>query len=339
MGLTQEVDNNRKVMSNVRFETLRLLQSGLTVTQLAKVRKVSRASVYKVINTLLEIGYLETIDNSYSLTLKGIEGLHSFVGLRYNLRQHNFHIKFKVLESPKNWDKKRNEFRKLPYFNKRIKLKNNEQDLFNYGSLMIKTTTKHIIVKIPTIYAKDIEEATLQTFDILESTYPKIEKLFKVKLIKNYKACVEVICQEYARLNDVLAKMYRAEGKQLLITGDDGKIWMITDKSFNGDEREYIHTNKAPEDEEAISKSMNILRDNPTIMQDNKKEIVNLKGVFPAMKEYNENIKLHTSVNLENKELLKQNIQLSKINQDLSRQQLETNKQMKNLLLKLNNKL
>lgn len=200
------------------------------------------------------------------------------------------------MDSPKNWDKKRNEFRKLPYFNKRIKLKNNEQELFNYGSLTIKTTTKHVIIKIPTIYAKDITEATLQTFDIIESTYPKIENLFKIKLVKNYKACMEVVCQEYARLNDVLAKIYNKRGDQLLITGDDGKIWMITDKSFNGDEREYIHTEKAPEDEEAISKSMNILRDNPTIMNDNRKEIINLKGVFPVMEEYNKNLKLHIRV-------------------------------------------
>jgi len=296
MGLTKRVDNNTPELSGVRFETLRLIQSGLTITQLSKARKVSRASVYKVINALLDNGLLEKIDDSYSLTSKGLEGLHSFVGLRYNLRQHNFHVKFKVLESPKNWDKRRNEFRKLPYFNKRIRLKNNEQDLFNYGSLMIKTTTKHIIIKIPTVYAENIEEATLQQFDILESTYPKIEKLFGVKLIKNYKACMEVVCQEYARLNDVLAKMYRAEGKQLLITGDDGKIWMITDKSFNGDEREYIHPNKAPEDEPAISTAMNILRDSPTIMKDNKEELANLKGVFPAMSEYNKNLKLHIKV-------------------------------------------
>ena len=62
MGLTHRVDNKGEVMSVVRFEILRLLQSGLTITQLAKARKVSRSSVYKVINALLDAGYLETID-------------------------------------------------------------------------------------------------------------------------------------------------------------------------------------------------------------------------------------------------------------------------------------
>ena len=280
MGLTHRVDSKAKVLSDPRFRILRGIQSGLTITQISKFRKVSRASVYKVINGMLNEGLLEKTDLSYGLTHLGIQGLHSFVGLRHNLRQHNFHIKFKVLEHPRNWDKKRNEFRKLPYFNSVIKLKNNEQELFNYGNLTIKTTTKSIIVKIPTIYAKNIEDATIQTFGILETTYPKIEKLFGIKLIKNYKACAEVICQEYAKLDDELAKIYNKRGDQLLITGEDGKIWMITDKSFKGDEREYIHTEKAPEDEDAISKSMNILRDEPTIMKDNQREIGQAIGLI-----------------------------------------------------------
>ncbi len=290
MGLTHKVDSKGKVLSDPRFRTLRGLQSGANITDIARFRKVSRASVYKVINAMLKEGLIEKTDLSYGLTSLGIQGLHSFVGLRYNLRQHNFHIKFKVLEHPKNWDKKRNEFRKLPYFNKLIKLKNNEQELFNYGSLLIKTTTKSIIVKIPTIYAKNITDATAQTFGILESTYPKIEKLFGVKLIKNYKACVEIVCQEYARLDDELAKIYNKRGEQLLITGEDGKIWMITDKSFKGDEREYIHTEKAPEDEEAISKSMNILRDEPEIMKDNQKHI---GMAFDAIGQNAKNVSFH----------------------------------------------
>ena len=113
MGLTLRVDKHGLELSNVRFRILRGLQSGMNVTDLARVRKVSRASLYKVINSLISTGLLERIDKSYSLTTRGIEDLHSLVGLRYNLRQHNFHVKFKVLEHPKNWDKKRNEFRKL----------------------------------------------------------------------------------------------------------------------------------------------------------------------------------------------------------------------------------
>jgi len=312
MGLTQRVDNKAKTLSKPRFEILRSLQSGLNITDISRVRKVSRTSVYKIINSLMKIGFLERVGYSYTITTKGIEGLHSFVGLRYNLRQHNFSIKFKVLESPKNWEKKRNEFRKLPFFNRTLKLRNNEQQLLNYGNLTIRTTTKSIIIKIPTIYAKTLDLAILQTFDILETTYPKIENLFKVKLVKNYKSTMQIISQEYAILDDALARVYSKRDEQLLITGSDGKIWMITDKSFKGDEREYIHTTKAPDDEEAISQSLNILREEPQIMKENQKQIANLNGVFPAMKEYNKNLKLHIKVQeaqLETQNELKELIQ------------------------------
>ncbi len=314
MGLTQRVDSKALEVSKTQFEVLRLLQSNLTITQISISRKVSRASVYKVIKTLIHKGYLEKIDKSFSLTTKGIEGLHSFVGLRYKLRQHNFHVKFKVLDAPKNWAKKRNEFRKLPYFNKRIKLKNNEQELFNYGALTIKTTTKSIIIKIPTIYAKNIDEATLQTFGIIESTYPKIENLFKVKLVKNYKSCMEVVCQEFANLNDVLARIYNKRGEQLLITGEDEKIWMITDKSFNGDEREYVHPIKAADDEPAISTAMNILRDEPTIMKENQSKVNGhdkiLGKSMKVLEGYAEQIALHLRVEQKQEKHLKNQTKL-----------------------------
>jgi hypothetical protein len=111
---------------------------------------------------------------------------------------------------------------------------------------------------------------------------------------------MEVVCQEYARLNDVLAKMYNQKGEQLLITGEDGKIWMITDRSFKVDEREYIHPNKAPEDEPAISTAMNILRDDPTIMKENQGKINNhdkvLEKSMKVLEGYAEQIALHLRV-------------------------------------------
>jgi hypothetical protein len=84
---------------------------------------------------------------------------------------------------------------------------------------------------------------------------------------------MEIICQEYANMQDELAKIYRKQGKNLLITGLDGKIWMITDASFNTDERELVHPIKAPDDQEAMNKAMNILREEPEIMKENQKDL------------------------------------------------------------------
>lgn len=248
-----------------RYMTLKYIQEGLSISEIARARKVSRTAIYDILSTLNRKGLIRNPKRSiYELTEKGINTLHSFVALRYKLRQHNLHFKIKVLESPKNWEQKRNEIRQLPYFNKTLKLKNNEQDLFNYGKIQVKTTTKSVIIKVPTIYATDWEHAVIQAMQILEDTLFKIEKSFKIILVKDYKANITVISQEYARIQDALAKLYRKEGNRIYLSGEDGKIWLITDFSFSTDETEFIHPDKATDDVDAIAPFLNDLRKNPT---------------------------------------------------------------------------
>jgi hypothetical protein len=215
----------------------------------------------------------------YEITDKGMGALHSFVALRYKYRQHNLSVKIKVLESPKNWELKRNEIRFLPYFNKTIKLKNNEQELLNYGKLQIKTTSQSVIIKLPTIYAPDWENALVQAMQILEDSIYKIERLFRIVLIKPYKGNITFISQEYARLQDALAKRFRIEGNRLYLTGEDGKIWLITDFSFSTDELEYIHPNKATDDIDAIAPMLNDLRRNPTTFSEIREVVKELSLV------------------------------------------------------------
>lgn len=263
-----------------QFEVLKLIQEGLSISEIAKYRHVSRTAIYKVLATLNKKGLVRHPKYSiYELTTKGIKGLHSLVGLRYKLRQHNLHFKIKVLESPRNWELKRNEIRFMPYFNKIIKLKNNEQELLNFGRLQVKTTSKSLIIKIPTLYAKNWENAIIQAMSILEDNLFKFEKLFKIRLVKDYKANIKIISQEYAIIQDTLAKLYRAEGNRIYLTGEDGKIWLITDFSFSTDETEFIHTEKATDDVDAIAPFFNDLRKNPITFTDVREHIGELQGV------------------------------------------------------------
>ncbi len=281
-------------VDKTRYETLKMLQERHPISNIAKFRKVSRQSIYKVLKTLNNKGLIARPKRGiYELTDKGIKGLHSFVGLRYNLRQHNLHFKIKVLESPRNWEQRRNEIRFMPYHNRTIKLKNNDQDILNFGRLQVKTTTKSIIIKMPTIYGKDWEDAIIQAMQILEDSIYKIEGAFKINLIKNYKANIKIISQEYASIQDALAKLYRVEGNRIYLTGDDGKIWLITDFSFSTDELEYIHTEKATDDNDAIAPFLNDLRKNPTTMSEIK-EVV--KEVAEVQKSEAQNIIKHQKV-------------------------------------------
>jgi hypothetical protein len=172
--------------------------------------------------------------------------------------------------------------RQIPYFNKSIKLKNNEQDLFNYGKLQVKTTTQSVIIKMPTIYATDWEHAIIQAMSILEDSLFKIEKAFKILLVKDYKANITIISQEYARLQDALAKLYRQEKNRLYLTGEDGKIWLITDFSFSTDETEFIHTERATDDVDAIAPFLNDLRKNPTTLTEVREHVGELQGVVTS---------------------------------------------------------
>lgn len=258
-------------VENAMFETLKMLQQGHTITEISKYRKVTRQAVYKKIASLISKGLVIKDDYGvYNLTQKGIEGLHSLVGLRYKLRQHNLGIKLKILQAPKNWNLKRQELRQLPYFNKVIKLMNNEQELFNFGKLWVKTTSLSVLLKLPTIYAKSWETALIQAFSILEDKIPQLEKMFNIRLVKDFKNSMTIISNEYASIQDALAKIYRSEGNRLYLTGEDGKIWLITDLSFSTDELEYIHPNKATDDIDAIAPFLNDLRKNPTTITELK---------------------------------------------------------------------
>lgn len=256
-----------------RYETLKMLQEGLSISEIAKYRHISRQAVYDILSTMNKKGLVAHPKRSvYHLTDKGTHTLHSFVALRYKLRQHNLHFKINIQESPRNWEQKRKEIRFMPYYNKTLKLKNNEQELLNFGKLQIKTTSKSIIIKVPTIYAVDWESALIQAMQILEDSLYKIENLFKIRLVQDYKSNITIISNEYARIQDALAKLYRHEGNRIYLTGNDGKIWMITDFSFSTDELEFIHTTKATDDIDAIAPFFNDLRENPTTLSNIREE-------------------------------------------------------------------
>jgi DNA-binding PadR family transcriptional regulator len=283
-----------KRLYNPQFEVLKKLQEGYSITEISKYRKVSRQSVYEVLSSLNNKGLVTKLKRGcYDLTNKGIETLHSFVQLRYNLRQHNINFKIKILDSPKNWEKKRHIITQLPYFNKSIKLKNNEQELFNFGKVTIRTTTKSIILKIPTIYSKTTEEAVVQSFSCLYDIIPKIEKLFKISLIKDYKSNITIISQEYASLNDTLAKIYKKEGNNLYVTDELGKVWMITDFSFSNNETEFIDSNKSIDDTDAVIPMLNDLRNNPTTFSEVRESI---KGLLKIQEYQAVNIIKHQKV-------------------------------------------
>jgi DNA-binding PadR family transcriptional regulator len=291
------VKNNIDV-SGPQAEVLKGISEFLTIKEISKYRKTSRVAVYKIIKSLMKKGLLEKKDRGvYGLTNSGKEGLHSFIGLTHKLRQHNLSIKVEILESTKNWDKRREQIITMPYFNKRVKLRNNSYDLMRFGKMGLKITSKSVIFRLPTIYSESVDDCIVQAMDLLFQSISRVEDLLKIKLVKDYKSNITIISQEYARLNDSLAKLYRKEGNKIYITGDEGKVWLIADYSFSTDELETIDPNRADEDMVTVHAFMNDLRKNPTTFSEVREVIVQEANVMSGIQQnqllYAENIKAH----------------------------------------------
>lgn len=284
-------------ISKTQAEILNGISNFLTISDIAKHRKTSRQAVYKVISKLKQSGLIIKSGMAWGLTEKGKKGLHSFMGFTNKLRQHNIAIKIKILESKRNWDKKRNILMQLPYFNKRVELKNNHYDLFNFGKVRIKTTSKSIIFHLPTIYDNNVDNAVLQAMDIIFDTIPRVEDRFKIKLIKDQKLNITFISQEYARLNDAIARVYKEKDKKLHIIDKDGELRFIADYSFAVNELESVHPDKASEDMNAVNPFLLDLAENPTTFSEvrdvvNQQNIV-MQGIQQNQLMFAENMKSH----------------------------------------------
>ena len=288
----KKVDNH-SIISKSQAEVLQGLAKFLNITEIAKHRKCSRQAIYKVLKSLLKKGLIEKIGYAYGLTEKGRQGLHSFMGLSSKLRQHNLAFKFEVLDSQKNWDKKRSMLVSLPYFSRKVDLRNTSYELLNFGRAKVKTTSRSVIFVLPAIYSSDVDSALVEAIDMLYALVPQIEGVFKVKLIKDRKANIKIISQEYARLEDSVARLYRKEDNKLYVRDENGEVWLIADYSFSVDELETVSPNRADEDMDAVHPFLNDLRKNPTTFSELKDIIIGVthnQGIFDA------NMKSHLEV-------------------------------------------
>jgi len=274
----KKVESDTEI-SQIQAEILHCISKELSVKEIANYRKTSRNAVYKVLNTLSKNGLIELIGRTHGLTDKGRQSLHSFIGFTNKKRYHDLAIKVEILESPKNWEMKRNQMIRLPYFNKRVQLKNNTYDLFSFGKVGVRTTTKSVIIRPLSLYGDNIEQALVELMDVFFDAVPKIENAFKIKLVKDKKANITIISQEISRLNDPLAKLYHKEGNRLYIKDPvTGEVWLHADYSFSVNELEAISVTKSPEDLPIVEKQLNDWRKyNPQTNSELQEEIRILK--------------------------------------------------------------
>lgn len=98
---------------------------------------------------------------------------------------------------------------------------------------------------------------------MLWDNIPKIENLFKIALVKDYKTNIEIISQHYAKLQDSIAKIYHNEGNKLYVKDEEGNLRIIADYSFRVDELEAVYNKTAKEDMDIMQTFIQDLIKNP----------------------------------------------------------------------------
>lgn len=262
---TQEI-KVKEMVKNTDYEILKGISQFLTIRQIANYRKVSITSIYKGIYKLISKGLIRKIGRVYELTDSGINRLNSFIKSSNIIRLHNLAFKIQILNKPNNWDLQRSKIISLRTFSKEIDLNNNSYEIHSFNNLKIKTTNNSIIFYMPSFYGKNTDECFKSSLDCLFNSIPKIESIFKINLIKDRKANIEIISSHYAKLQDSLAKTYKTEGSKLYVKDEEENVWLIADFSFRESELETIYNKTAKEDMDTVKDFLNDLRKNPATL-------------------------------------------------------------------------
>lgn len=262
---TQEI-KVKDLVKNTDYEILKGLSQFLTIKQIANYRKVSITSIYKGIYKLLSKGLIRKIGKLYELTDSGINRLNSFIKSSNLIRLHNLAFKIQILNKPNNWELQRSKIVELRSLSKEVDLNNNSYEIHSFNNLKIKTTNNSIIFYMPSFYGKDTDECFKSALDSLFNSISKVESLFKICLIKDRKANIEIISSHYAKLQDSLAKIYKTEGNKLYVKDEDENLWLIADFSFRSEELETIFNKTAKEDMDTVKDFLNDLRKNPATL-------------------------------------------------------------------------
>ena len=300
---------------------LRLISSGLTKDKIRKKLNLKSTALANRLRRLADLGNIE-LKGKYIMkvlrtSLHNPEVTKNQVHKKLNKRGHAYNVSvfFPNEEDLRIKKKVINEFKlkklgKLPFGSYSLK-KDKNTIWINKNSLTIYSSNSY--------YSKNALHSKFRALKDIDNLIQYLKGRFGFKGIYG----IEIFREHYGLIFNKFAKWILGKGKKLYVKEKGNKTILWVDNSRKDDVgleefegSDPIKINKA--DDFFESKDKTGWRDETPEVKKNKKEIANLKGVFPAMKEYNKNLKLHTEVQEE---------------------QLKTQKEMQQLLFKLNSKL
>lgn len=313
-----EHDNRGKATNknlDVLEQTLNLIKIGKGKGELRKLLDLTPTALSNRLKRIENLGAINLI-GKYGIevtgsSLKHPEVTRTLVDKKLNKRGHanNFTALF-----PNENDLWENERVKKEYAQKKLKkLGFGSYQLVHKGFKIWINRNSLTIYSSNSYFSEDALKSKFWALKDVDNLLKYLKGRFELKGIYGIKCFRE----HYGIIFSKFAEWLLGQGRKMLVRnkGEEAILWIddslkdnigakVPLKEFEGKDPQTINTVDEwgkDMDEEGWTKTSKLKED----IGENKKELVNLKGVFPAMKEYNENLKLHTAVQkaqLENQE-------------------------------------
>jgi len=234
-----------EVLPKIQRETLDMLTKDFkNITQIAKFRRCSKQSIYKIIRKLRQKGYL---------TRAFTRGLKKFTGLTpegvEKIRLHGQQFKIKILWRSPLYEKIKQ--------NKNIFIMDGHTITLNKQSLLVACNPLHHFWGLTPDEAYD--KSMLYWLDF----FIRLQDRLNIVILKGMNTSILQYNAHYGEVGNELAKDCNEEQEKIMIKGgEDGLVWVKADKSWNMDEIETIHPKEARADmQEVVQPFFNDLRD------------------------------------------------------------------------------
>ena len=140
--------------------------------------------------------------------------------------------------------------------NKNIEYKTIKQGIsINIDDYLCWLCKSSIVVHFPTYkdsWGADCDESKSSAVNEFLKIITKLENILGITLSIGGKYEYRTSKQHFAKIRDKLAQDYNIRGEKLQVRGNDGKVWLITDKSLKVDELEFIHSKTAVDDGDKV---------------------------------------------------------------------------------------
>jgi DNA-binding CsgD family transcriptional regulator len=214
-------------------------KEGLTPAQISRRQKCSRQYVYKVINTLIEKGFL---DRKHGVLVdKGSTPLPSVnqIGV-HKVRLHGEMWSVRILHDSEHYRQTRVRASSIWLEGNRLVLYRDRLMLYSYQSFE----------------GNDPDECDALANPYWHRFFLRIEQRYGVLILKNRSENIKRVKAHYAEMHNELAEDLRKKKEKLRIySSRDGKEWALFDDSFGLDEAETTHS-ETPKDARTASEDM-----------------------------------------------------------------------------------